>query len=578
MRRQQKPKYGKPEQKQHNERDRRPIRRTAKPHAAKSGKKRFHEDEPRHIRRDEKPHTKMTRTATQARAEAVIEQKRRSQEEVVREEDDTGGLGTFADYQADEIETSVQAEPGGEDEATADVAGEPEFEEARPSGRLPIVAIVGRPNVGKSSLFNRLAGSRISIEDPRPGTTRDRVSAIVGIREGDQRVIELYDTAGIGIVDEMLVEEHVKEQIEYGIARADVVLFVVDAKEGPTNLDREVAGLLRRTGRKILLVANKADAPHQDALATAFYELGLGDPAAISAREGRNLKPLKRLLAANLPPRSDAERLEPPELLLAIVGRRNAGKSSLVNALAQDKRVIVSELAGTTRDSVDVRFSYEGKSFVAIDTAGLRKKQSFENSVDFFSQSRALRAVRRASVVVLLMDAREPVTRLDRELIELAMAEAKPIIIGINKWDLISKPTDKFVDYIKRKLGEIDFAPIVFLSAKTGQNVFELVNIAQELHAQAGIRIGTGELNRIVNAAYEKHHPQPRKSKLGRLFYATQASIYPPTVVVFVNEPQLFPEAWRRYLLRELQAHTPFGEVPIRIKLRARERVILDRA
>lgn len=264
-------------------------------------------------------------------------------------------------------------------------------------------------------------------------------------------------------------------------------------------------------------------------------------------------------------------------MLLAIVGRRNAGKSSLVNSLANDKRVIVSEMAGTTRDSVDVRFEYEGKSFVAIDTAGIRRKQSFENSVDFFSQSRALRAVRRASVVVLLMDAREPVTRLERELIELAMRESKPIIIGINKWDLIKKPTDKFVEYIKRKLGEIDFAPVVFVSAKTGLNVFELVKIAGELHEQAGLRIGTGELNRIVNAAYEKHHPQPRKNKLGRLFYATQASIYPPTVVVFVNDPELFPEAWRRYLLRELQAHTPYGEVPIRIKLKARERIILDR-
>ncbi|CAG0970703.1 GTPase Der [Planctomycetaceae bacterium] len=529
--------------------------------------------------RDEKPRTKMTRTATQARAEAVIEEKkRRSQEQEVREEDESGSLGTFEDYQADEDETSVKPEEGADDDVAVDVAGEPEFEQARPTGRLPIVAIVGRPNVGKSSLFNKLAGSRIAIEDPRPGTTRDRVSAIVGFRETEQRVVELYDTAGIGIVDEKQVEDHVHEQIEYGIARADVVLFVVDAKDGLTTLDTITAEKLRRTGHKVLLVANKADAPHQDAMATAFYELGLGDPIAISAKEGRNIKQLKRALTAALPPHSDAERLEAPELLLAIVGRRNAGKSSIVNALANDKRVIVSEMAGTTRDSVDVRFEFEGKSFVAIDTAGIRRKQSFENSVDFFSQSRALRAVRRASVVVLLMDAREPVTRLERELIELAMRENKPIIIGINKWDLITKPTDKFVDYIKRKLGEIDFAPVVFLSAKTGLNVFELVKIARELHEQAGLRIGTGELNRIVNAAYEKHHPQPRKNKLGRLFYATQASIYPPTVVVFVNDPELFPEAWRRYLLRELQAHTPYGEVPIRIKLKARERIILDRS
>lgn len=524
----------------------------------------------------------MTRTAMQNRAEAFMEEQRRLKANPPGETqtpDTSTGLDDYSEEGSwlsdDEGEQSLEVAET-EDEETAGQLDAEEPEEL-PAGRLPVVAIVGRPNVGKSSLFNRLAGSRIAIEDPRPGTTRDRVSALVGIREmGQQRVVELYDTAGIGIVDEALVEDHVHEQIQYGIARADLILFVVDAKDGPTTLDRQTAQMLRRTGRPVLLVANKADVPHQDDLAQSFHELGLGDPNPISAKQGRNIRALKRAIIGQLPPKTAAERLEPPEMMLAIVGRRNAGKSSLVNTLAGDNRVIVSELPGTTRDSVDVRLEFDGKSVVVIDTAGLRKKQSFESSVDFFSQSRSLRAVRRASVILLLLDAREPVTRLDRELVEVALRETKPIIIGINKWDLATGyTTDEYRDYLAKKLGDIDFAPMVFLSAKTGQNVFATLEIARDLHAQAGIRIGTGELNRIVNAAYEKHHPQPRKNKLGRLFYATQTDIYPPTIVLFVNDPDLFPENWRRYLVRQLQEKTPYGEVPIRLKLKARERVEL---
>lgn len=534
--------------------------------------------------KDEKPRTRMTRTAMQNRAEAFMEEQRRLKANLPDEAEAAGSLVGLDDESEDgPWPTEEDGDQGQEVVATEvdepEAAGQLDAQEPEelPQGGLPVVAIVGRPNVGKSSLFNRLAGSRIAIEDPRPGTTRDRVSALVGIREmGQQRVVELYDTAGIGIVDEALVEDHVHEQIQYGIARADLILFVVDAKDGPTTLDLQTAQMLRRTGRAVLVVANKADVPHQDDLAQTFHELGLGEPHPVSAKQGRNIRALKRAIIGQLPPKTAAEKLEPPEMLLAIVGRRNAGKSSLVNALAGDNRVIVSELPGTTRDSVDVRLEFEGKSVVVIDTAGLRKKQSFESSVDFFSQSRSLRAVRRASVVLLLLDAREPVTRLDRELVEVALRETKPIIIGVNKWDLAKGyTTDEFRDYLAKKLGDIDFAPMVFLSAKTGQNVFATLEIARELHAQAGIRIGTGELNRIVNAAYERHHPQPRKNKLGRLFYATQTDIYPPTIVLFVNDPDLFPENWRRYLVRQLQEKTPYGEVPIRLKLKARERVEL---
>lgn len=481
--------------------------------------------------------------------------------------------------------------------------------------RLPIVAIVGRPNVGKSSLFNRLAGSRIAIEDPRPGTTRDRVSAYVRVRQSreklsgkgqhrgkgklkarghadgesiapprsnsaspeDERMVELIDTAGIGIVDEQRVNEHVHEQIRNAIASADVVLFVADIQDGVLTLDSEAAGILRRSGRKCLLVANKADDPRHDALGSNLYELGLGEPVAVSAKGNRNIKLLRSAILGLLPPRSEAEDVEPPELLLAIVGRRNVGKSTLVNALAEDERVIASELEGTTRDSIDVRFSYDGSSFIAIDTAGVRRKQSLEHSVEFFSQSRSFRAVRRASVTVLMLDAREPVTKLDRQLADLAARECKPLIIAVNKWDLIKEAqTGEFEEYLRGKLNQVNYAPLVFLSAKSGKNVFALVDLARELHKQAGERVGTGELNRLINAAFDRHHPQPRQSRLGKIFYSTQVETFPPKVVLFVNDPDLFPENWRTYLRNRLQETSPFREIPIRLKFRARDKVVLS--
>lgn len=446
-------------------------------------------------------------------------------------------------------------------------------------GRVPVVAIVGRPNVGKSSLFNRLAGSRIAIEDDRPGTTRDRVSALVQLRSatGEERVVELFDTAGIGIVDEAEVLPHVEEQIDNAMATADVVLFVLDARDGVIALDLKVADRLRRANRKVVVVANKLDDPSLDDAANALYELGLGDPQRVSARSARNLKPLRHAICELLPPRSEAESLDAPELLLAVVGRRNVGKSSFVNVLADDERVIASELAGTTRDSVDVRFTFEGQTFVAIDTAGVRKKHSLQHSVEFFSQSRAFRAVRRASVVVLMLDALEPVSQMDRKLIDVALAGYKPTIIAVNKWDLThGVDPDEYSKYLRRMLGQIDFAPIVFMSAKLKENVFSVVELARELHRQSGERVGTGELNRVITAAFERHHPQPRQSRLGRIFYSTQVSVFPPQIVVFVNDPELFPDNWRTYLRHRLHETTVFQDVPVKLKFKARERVELE--
>ncbi|MCC6466088.1 MAG: ribosome biogenesis GTPase Der [Planctomycetes bacterium] len=450
------------------------------------------------------------------------------------------------------------------------------------SGRIPVVAIVGRPNVGKSSLFNRLAGSRIAIEDPRPGTTRDRVSALVRLysRDGEQRVVELFDTAGIGIVDEAEVQPHVDEQIENALASADVLLFVVDTRDGVLALDQEVAQRLHNAGRPVVVIANKSDDQNLDAKSHAFFEFGLGDPVPASAKTGRAVKEIAQLVCGLLPARSEAETLDPPELYLAIVGRRNVGKSTLTNTLAGQERVIASELPGTTRDSVDVRFNVDGHTFVAIDTAGVRKQKKLEHSVEFFGQSRSFRAVRRASVVVLLMDALTPISHVDTQLLTVALEEAKPVILAVNKWDLAAAEGHKpgeYTNYLRRKLPLADFAPIVLLSAKDGTNVLALIDIARDLHEQAGQRVSTGELNRVVNSAFDRHHPQPRENRLGKLFYATQVGVYPPTVVLFVNEPDLFPDNWRTYLVRQLREHTPFTEIPVRVKYKAREKVVLER-
>jgi len=471
---------------------------------------------------------------------------------------------------------TAQGKPFTRRQITAAEAG-PAVEAAElPQGLIPVVAIVGRPNVGKSSLFNRLAGSRIAIEDPRPGTTRDRVSALVQLKDdqGVQRVVQLFDTAGIGMVDEADVQPHVQEQIDNAMAAADVVLLVIDGREGVIALDRQVALRLRSAGSKVVAVANKLDDPSLEPLAHTLFELGLGPPLGVSARSARNLKPLRHAICELLPPKSDAEVLRAPELLLAIVGRRNVGKSSLVNVLARDERVIASELPGTTRDSVDVRFEFEGRTFVAIDTAGVRKKHSLQHSVEFFSQSRAMRAVRRASVVVLMLDPLEPVSQMDRKLVELALKTHKPVILAVNKWDLThSVDPDDYREYLRRALGQVEFAPVVFMSAKNRDNVFEVVKLARELHRQGGHRIGTGELNRIIAAAFERHSPQPRQNRLGRVFYATQVATWPPHIVVFVNEPELFPENWRSYLRRRLRESTVFKDIPVKLKFKARERV-----
>lgn len=433
---------------------------------------------------------------------------------------------------------------------------------------LPLIVIVGRPNVGKSSLLNALARERISIVDARAGITRDRVSAIV---EHQDQYLEIVDTGGIGIVDDDHLEAHVEDQIRFAIATADVIVFVVDIIEGLTPLDQAVAELLRRTEKPVIVVANKADAPKHEPGAGEFHRLGYGEPLPIAALHGRGRTELLDRVLQRLGPR-ETEAVREPIMKLAIIGKRNAGKSTFVNALAGEERVIVSEIPGTTRDAVDVRFERDGQPFVAIDTAGVRKKSSMTD-IDFYSYTRALRSIRRADVVLLLIDAMVPVSEVDLKLAAATLEEYKPVVIAINKWDLardLARPAD-FGDYLTGVLPALRYAPIVFTTACAGEKVNETIDVALSLHRQAQTRLTTGRLNAALQEILALRGPSAKHgTRPVKIYYATQVAVAPPAIVFFCNDPGLVREEYRRFMLNRLRERTPFKEVPVRLMFRPR--------
>src|SRR5947209_806826 len=435
---------------------------------------------------------------------------------------------------------------------------------------VPLVAIVGRPNVGKSALFNCIAGRRISIVDPTAGVTRDRVSTLV---EAEGRYFELIDTGGIGIDDTDNLTAEVERQITVGIDEADVILFVVDIRAGLIPLDEEVGRRLRYVTKPVLLIANKCDDPSFAPLANDFYKLGRGKALPVSAEQKRGRDLLLRYILDNLPPPED-ERPKDVSLKLAIVGRRNVGKSTFINSLAKADRMIVSEVPGTTRDSVDVRFERDGKQFVAIDTAGVRKKKSISSNLEFYSLARAERSIRRADVVLMFLDPRVRISQVDKRLTEYILDQHKPAIFVVNKWDLMKKnmPTEKFANYLRTVFPMLDYVPIAFVTAKSGKNVYKLLNLAQNIFKQASARVGTGELNKVVREALEAQPPPLRQNRRPKVYFATQVATLPPTVVLFTNGPQLFDNTYQRYLVKHLRDRLPFGEVPIKLHLRAKKR------
>ncbi len=435
---------------------------------------------------------------------------------------------------------------------------------------VPQVVIVGRPNVGKSSLFNWLAGRRIAIVDDKPGMTRDRMSQLLN---HDDRFFDIIDTGGMGHLDVDNLTKHIEDQITVAIDSADVILFVVDARSGMMPIDGEIAKRLRQLEVPTICIVNKADDATFDAATEEYYRLGFGTPLKVSTLQNRNRPVLLNQIVAKLPPLTiEDDPGEEPLMKVAIVGRRNVGKSTFVNTLAEAERMIVSEIPGTTRDSVDVKFDLDGKSFIAIDTPGLRKTKSRQNDIDFYGTHRAQRSIRRADVVLLFLDASERIGKVDKQLCDYISEEYKPIIFVVNKWDLLAKqmPTEKWVTYLHDTFRTTRYAPIAFITAQTGKNVKALMNHAQMLFAQSRMRVSTGTLNRMLREAVATSPPPMYQNRRPKIFYATQVATQPPTLVLFCSQPAAFSDTYRRYLLNTFRDQLDFAEVPIKLYLRKR--------
>ncbi len=459
---------------------------------------------------------------------------------------------------------------------------------------LPVVAIVGRPNVGKSSLLNALVGKRISIVQDMPGVTRDRISTHLklGTPKLGDRFVELVDTGGYGFEDDQGLTEHIRHQIELAMTRANLVVFVVDCQAGMTAGDQEIARLLRERGLKTLIAANKCDNAAAEVALGDFARMGLGTPIGISALQDRNLDTLIETITANLDLSEAPTELPAPKMHVAIVGKRNAGKSTLVNAIAKlfegdADRVIVSEVPGTTRDSVDVRFEKDGKALVVIDTAGVRKKRHMvTDDIEFYSFHRAQRSIRRADVTLLLIDAAEPVSEPDKKLMQYIVEQLKPVIIVVNKWDLARERfraqadpgqriddgdfMEKYREYLDQELRAIDYAPIAFVTARDGKNIQALVDLCQHLFKQASQRLTTGRLNAAIKQILAEKHPSTPLGRRARIYYATQTGINPPEIVLFVNNPDFLDTVYRRFMINRLRDLLPYPEVPIKLVVRGK--------
>jgi GTP-binding protein len=433
--------------------------------------------------------------------------------------------------------------------------------------QLPNVVIIGRPNVGKSSLLNCLVKRRISIVDATPGVTRDRIAQEV-THQG--RVFRLIDTGGIGIVDSDDLSADVERQIAIGMAEADLVVFVIDVRAGVEPLDKEVAERLRQLDKPVLLVANKVESDALRLEAENLTQLGFGPPMTVSSIEGFGrieiLDTIVEFLGEAAPREGETVK---QRIKVALVGKRNAGKSTLLNRLAGAERVAVSEVAGTTRDAVDVTIALGEREITMIDTAGVRRKKSIQNSLDFYSTHRTERSIRRADVVMMLVDATQPLSRVDKKLSEYILENHKPVVVVVNKWDLTENQTvEDYRTYFDKYLPAMAFAPVAGISAKTGLNVMEVFDVVFDLYEQAGQRVGTGVLNRIVDEAVGRRSPGAGKAKVMKLKYATQVGTHPPYVVVFVNDRDLVQAGYTRYLAERLRSECPFSEVPIRIDFR----------
>ncbi len=434
----------------------------------------------------------------------------------------------------------------------------------------PVVAIVGRPNVGKSTLFNRLAGGLVAIVENRPGVTRDRL-----YRDSEwlDRKFTIIDTGGIEFVNESTpIATQMRRQAEIAIEEADVIVFVVDAMNSPTPDDDMIAQVLRRSGKPVILVANKVENFAKVEL-FEYYSLGLGEPIPISAVHGMNIGDLLDQVISHFPEEIEEE-VDPDIIKIAVVGRPNVGKSSLVNNLLGEERVIVSNIPGTTRDAIDTNFEHDGKHYIIIDTAGMRRKGRIEELTEQYSVSRSLRAVDRSDVILMLMDATEGVTEQDKKIAGYAHEAGKGIILIVNKWDLIEKD-DKtmnvFEKDIREELGFMQYAPTLFISAKTGQRINKIIELVDFVAEQNSTRVATGTLNNLVREWIHLNPPPTDKGRRLKILYATQAGVKPPTFVFFVNDHELMHFSYRRYLENQLRSSFGFEGSPIRMVVRQKD-------
>jgi len=434
----------------------------------------------------------------------------------------------------------------------------------------PLVAIVGRPNVGKSMLFNKLAGKRLSIVEDTPGVTRDRLYAQA---EWRGRVFDLVDTGGIEPGSDDQILSFMREQAEIAIAAADVIVFVCDIKTGVTAADQDVAGMLQRSGRPVVLAVNKMDGVGEtDPDIYEFYNLGLGEPLPVSAVHGHGTGDLLDACFEHFPPPQEEE-AEDGVIKVAVIGRPNVGKSSLVNRILGQERVIVSDIAGTTRDAVDSYFENETGKYLIIDTAGIRRKSKVDDRVEKFSVLRAAMAVERSDVCVIMIDACEGVTEQDTKVAGMAHEAGKACIIAVNKWDAVEKDgktMKRMEEEVRRGLSYMAYAPVIFLSALTGQRVEKLFGLIQDAAEQAAMRISTGVLNQVLADAQARVQPPTDKGRRLKIYYMTQAGVKPPHFVIFCNDVRLFHFSYQRYLENQIRATFGLTGTPVRITLRQR--------
>ena len=445
---------------------------------------------------------------------------------------------------------------------------------------MPNVAIVGRPNVGKSALFNRLIRRKIAIVHDQPGITRDRISAVCA--SGTQSFV-LWDTGGIFGAGEAELTGQVRRAAEEALRESDLLLFVVDAKEGLSPIDEELARFLRKSQKPVVLVINKIDSEKHEALAAEFDSLGFKSSIAISAEHSRGISDLLDAIDRFLPsPTGDSQGTIHDSLAIAILGRPNVGKSSLINSIVRSERAIVSELAGTTRDAIDILYQRGGRNFVFIDTAGIRRRGKQSTSAEVFSVMRAERSIRRADLCVLTVDLTDGITAQDKRIAGLIQAARKPAIVVLNKWDLVKPKRNqkeaiaRLVATARERIFFLDYAPVLITSSLTEEHVSKLFALIEKVQRAARQRVGTGVLNRLLRQAFEANPPPTIRARRLKLFYAAQSKgegdqqLQPPEIVLFVNDPRLLSQTYKRYLESRIRDAQPFPGLPIILTLRPR--------